>query len=140
MSVVLINECGDFDRQREEIYLKILRLKMRQLSTRDKCRGGFRGFFRPPPFSGKKMVDYIGNHRSMTGAAPILGSQWAPSWAVNRTLLMTITGSTTEMTQKLESIGHCMTFNNEQTPYCKFIFKRPCNYKCQTIQTRKIMG
>lgn len=48
-----------------------------------------RGFFREPspPFCGKKIVDFIGNHRSKTGAGP--------AYTVSGPLLMKIAGAAT---------------------------------------------
>ena len=43
-----------------------------------------------------------------------------------------------QMTQKLTTIGHRTTFNNEQSPYRIVRYKRPRNDKCKTIQTRKL--
>ena len=48
------------------------------ISEADLGGQGARG--QPPPFLGKNLVAYIGNHWSMTGAGPLLGSQWAPSY------------------------------------------------------------
>ena len=42
----------------------------------------------------------------------------------------------TKITQKLTTIGHHMAFNNEQSPYCIVIYKRPRNDTCKTIQKR----
>ena len=44
------------------------------------------------------------------------------------------------MTQKLTttSIGHRMAFNNEQSLHRIVSYKNERNYKCKTIQTRKL--
>ena len=43
------------------------------------------------------------------------------------------------MKQKLTTIGHCMDFNNEQSPYCIVSYKRLQNEKCQTIQSNYLI-
>ena len=46
------------------------------------CRGGLEG---PPPFCGKKIVDYKGNHLGWPG--PLLGSQWSKTQPKTQTFL-----------------------------------------------------
>ena len=43
-----------------------------------------------------------------------------------------------QMTQKLTTIGHCMAFNNEPTPYRIVSYKMPRNDNCKTIQAIKL--
>ena len=45
-----------------------------------------------------------------------------------------------QMTQKLTTIGHCMAFNNWQSPYHTFSYRKPRNDKCKSIQTRKLIN
>ena len=40
--------------------------------------------------------------------------------------------------QNLTALSHCSAVNNEQTSYT--IHERPQNYKCKTIQTKKLTG
>ena len=54
-----------------------LQIKLQRFARQITQYNIYRGSFRGGPFSRKNLVDYIGNQWSMTGASPILGSQWA---------------------------------------------------------------